>query len=102
MDHDVSVELILPTNLWRSQGDEDAFFNWMYAIDGYVTCRGIGEKLFLYFSLETVTKTGLLELMALFKRYQVPDLKQLRALEKSAVGNWFSSPDASWYQDIFR
>ena len=96
------TELVLPTDLWRSQGDEDSFFCWLYSIPGYVTCRGVGTELFIHFSLKDVTRTGLRELVALFKRYGVPDLAQLRVFKDSSVGAWFSSPETYWYEDIFK
>lgn len=44
---DGEVALRLPKDFMRSQGDEDAFLNWLYSIPGYVTCEGIGCESFV-------------------------------------------------------
>jgi len=97
----MTINLIVPTDHWRSLGDKESFFVWLYSISGYQSCEGKDRILYISFSAQQVDVTTGEELWSLFKRYEFDEMRQLAQLKETQIGEWFSDPKMIWYDDIF-
>ena len=96
-----SMTFEFSTMNWYSMGDEESFFRWLYSIPGYLTCKGKGNVLFVWFSKEEITTETVVELVSLFSRYKVANMTQLRQMESTKIGNMFSDPKNHWHKMVF-
>ena len=53
------------------------------------------------FSLAGTAKSTVQEVVALFRRYNIKDMKQLREFAGSKYDEWFSDPKYHWRQAVF-
>ncbi|MGV9674633.1 hypothetical protein ACWDSJ_05090 [Nocardia sp. NPDC003482] len=85
---------------YYSPQDEAAFFGWLEKIGCIESYRGHSRTLYLTIDLDAVDEEDLRELVALYTRYKI-DLKELRALNATRVGQWFSDPERWWHAEVF-
>jgi hypothetical protein len=84
-----------------SQGDEDAFFDWLNGLGCVADVRGVGRQLLITVEENDLPDTDLRELIALFHRYNV-DKKQLAQFVTPANASWFRDDDQMyWHRDVF-
>ena len=87
---------------YYSQGDEDRFFGCIYALPEYVEVLWDGAALQLTLKAP-LGRDSFAELIALFKRYQVP-LRWLRpAIAALSEENraYFVRPETFWFDELF-
>jgi hypothetical protein len=77
--------LICKRVVYFSQGDENAFFNWLNNIKVVRKWHGAGDSLFLHVPRH-VSALGYRELDAFFRRYKI-DRKQLAQLSSKAMSS---------------
>ena len=68
--------------IYRSEGDEQAHFDWLGRIGCVSEARGRGTRVYLTIDPTRITGDDLRELNAVYRRYD-GDLKQLKILEES-------------------
>jgi len=94
------LNLVVRGPRYFSQGDEKAFFDWLYS----VSCVAkIGGRLRdLYVTLKRAPNDAdLRELIALLFRYRM-NMKPLAVFLTSRNAKWFAAnPDAFWHAKIF-
>jgi len=87
---------------YYSRGDEGRFFGCIYALPEYVEVKWDGAALQL--TLKTpLSRKSFQELIALFKRYQVP-LRSLRpglAVLSKTSRTHFRRQEAFWFEELF-
>lgn len=83
-----------------SQGDEEAFFNWLNKLPFIKRCEGRGLTLYISVDPKAVDEGGLRELLAVFRRYGV-ELRQLAVFDRAEFKHWFCSNQAYWYEEVF-
>jgi hypothetical protein len=96
-----ALKLRVPASVWYSPGEENAFFQWLYSLRGYVSCKGFGQMLEIVFDLNNIEKDTACDLVAMFRRYFPDEIRQLDQIKISKIGDWFSSPDTYWHSKIF-
>lgn len=94
------IELEAPGVRFYSQGDEQAFFEWLDKLPFVERYEGRGRILYISANLLAVDEDGLREILALFRRYDV-GLRQLAAFDRDEFSDWFRNEQAYWYKDIF-
>lgn len=94
------IELEATGVAFFSQGDEEAFFNWLKSLPCVVHIEGRGLTLYIRINSPAVDDEGLRELIALFYRYGI-DMAQLIAFDREEFSEWFRSTVAFWHKDIF-
>lgn len=95
-----SIELEIDRLVFRSQYDEDSFFEWLRKLRCVEDLKGKGSSLFLLIKTP-VGNANIRELLALFFRYDLP-MKQLAAFKTKKNATWFSSPRAYWSARVFK
>ena len=50
-------------------GDESAFFTWLQSIPGVVSVRGLGRELHIQTRSTRLSRTSIIELVAIYRRY---------------------------------
>ncbi|MCD5329674.1 hypothetical protein ACFFU8_15245 [Chromobacterium piscinae] len=84
-----------------SYGDERRFFQGLDEIDCIKNIKGVGRDLIFDINLNYLSKERLLELIALFWRYQI-DLAPLRVLaERSKKFAWLSEECHYWHGHMY-
>lgn len=94
------VTLIVGETRYLSQGDEDAFFDWLNGIGCIADVRGVGRQLLISVEESDLPDSDLREIIALFFRYSA-EMKQLAQFLTAANAKWFRDPEAYWYKDVF-
>jgi hypothetical protein len=85
---------------YYSAYDEAAFFEWLDKIASVCDFKGRGSSLWITVDYDKTTEEDLLELLSLFRRYEV-SMGQLIALDKPEFSEWFHERDAYWFPHIF-
>ncbi len=88
-----------PMAYW-AYSDEKAFFTWLESISGVVSVKGIGRELFIHLRSRRMSRTALMDLIAIYKRYG-GDLSQLAQLLTPENEHWFKDPIMYWHKDMF-
>ncbi|WP_116811993.1 hypothetical protein [Steroidobacter cummioxidans] len=92
---------LVATSVWYfSQGDEDSFFSWLKSIQCVSGVHGAGRDLFIEISTTNVSNADLIELIALFYRYDV-DMRQLRQMLTEQNAAWFRDQEKFWHDKVF-
>lgn len=93
-------KLICDSIQFYSQGDEDAFFQWVKGISCVTEIHGVGTAIILSLG-HAPSEFELRELIALFYRYKV-ELNQLASFETVENRGWFKENIQSyWYEMVF-
>ncbi|RZI62653.1 MAG: hypothetical protein EOP37_01480 [Rubrivivax sp.] len=83
-----------------SQYDEAVFFKWLRDLPCVVNFEGRGLTVFITVRLEALDEDALRDLLALFHRYGI-EKRQLAQFDRAEFSDWFRSPVAYWYSEIF-
>jgi len=70
--------------------DEDIFFQWLKQLSCIKEVKGIGRELYLHIKSSNVSDEDLLNLFAIFDRYQF-DQKQLAIFKNKRNAHYFES-----------
>ena len=97
-----NIKLICRSVSYFSQGDENIFFEWIKHIPSIVKFDGVLDELYLYFESIVIPRRDLYDLIAIFYRYEVKDMTQLKIfLNDDNKGWFFDNPNAYWHEKIF-
>lgn len=86
--------------LYRSPGDEAAFFRWLSGIPGVLGVHGVGRELHIRLRSTRLSATALRELLALYIRFG-GHLTELAVFANDSNRSWFCSPEADWHNAVF-
>ena len=87
---------------YLSQGDEDMFFTWIKAIPSIIDFEGWRDELYLYCESDVIPNPDLIEIVALFYRYKVKDMTQLKVFLHDENKEWFfDEKEAYWWSRVF-
>jgi hypothetical protein len=95
----VKIEIALGT--FYSAGDEDRFFQGLASVRGVQRYVGLGRGLILTLNVSRLTRDSMMELIALFWRYQIP-LNALSCLSDKTRFSWLREGEWYWHYDMFR
>ena len=85
-----------------SRKDEDVFFEWIKKIECIDTFDGAGDELYLYISSNDLHDNDLRDLIALFYRYKIKNMQQLKKYKNDSNKKWFYENKRSyWHKKIF-
>jgi hypothetical protein len=84
-----AVMLIATPLRFYSHNDEGLFFCWLRQIACIEKSEGVGRELRLSISSNTISEADLLELMALYRRYNLENRKQLKIFKNETNKHWF-------------
>lgn len=94
--------LICKSVWYHSQVDEDLFFEWITKIPSIIKFDGIHDELYLYIKNYTIPDDDLRELIALFYRYKVDNMNQLKIfLNDSNRDSFYGSPKGYCHRRVF-
>ena len=97
-----NIKLICRAVSYLSQDDENLFFEWIKRIPSVVEIEGWGDELHLYVKNNRITEGDLEELIALFYRYKIKDMTQLKVFLNKGNKEWFfDNPIAFWHKRVF-
>lgn len=83
-----------------SAEDENAFFNWLKALNCVEKIHGKGLSILIN-TEESVDDDCLRELLAIFYRYKI-DMAQLSVFRNKTNEDWFyNNKQAYWYNKVF-
>ena len=95
------VTLVVGELACFSQGDEEAFFDWLNGIGCVADVRNVGRQLLISVEENDLPDADLRELIALFHRYGV-DKKQLAQFVTPGNANWFRDDETMfWHNEVF-
>lgn len=96
------VRLICRSVCYFSQDDENLFFEWLRRIPSMVEMEGWGDELHLFIKSNRIPGNDLRELIAIFYRYEIKDMTQLKVFLNKSNKNWFfDNPHAFWHERVF-
>jgi hypothetical protein len=85
-----------------SSNDEDIFFERIKKIDCIDTVSKIDKELYLYVAADNIHDYDLRDLIGLFYRYKIKDMKQLKRFLTDENKKWFyENKRAFWHQKVF-
>jgi hypothetical protein len=94
------IELECRKVKFYSSHDEAAFFTWAQAIPAVNNVVGQDSSIIIKIKTKRISDTSLRELLALFRRYNIP-MDQLAKFRDTRNESWFASPVAYWYKSVF-
>jgi hypothetical protein len=94
----VKIKIILGT--FYSEGDENRFFQGLSSVRGLQRYVGLGRGLILTVSIGRLTRDSLMDLIALFWRYQIP-LEVLASLGDKPKFSWLKEHEWYWHHNMF-
>jgi hypothetical protein len=87
---------------YYSSFDEDLFFEWVKKIKSITKFDGKHDELYLHFESKTIDDDDLRELLALFHRYKIKHINQLKLFLNETNRCWFyENKHAYWHKKIF-
>ena len=96
------LTLICKSVSYYSSFDEDLFFDWIKKIPSIKNHVGKHNELYLYLENTQISDDDLRELLALFYRYKIKDMKQLQLFLNDSNRKWFyENKKAFWYKKTF-
>lgn len=99
---DNTVILVCKSIPYYSSHDEDTFFDWLKKISSIVDCVGKHDELYIHIAGATITDSDLRELLALFYRYKIKNMNQLRVFLNETNRSWFHENKKSyWHKKVF-
>jgi hypothetical protein len=82
--------------------DEDIFFWWVQTISCIEYFDGVGDELYLYIINEKISNENLEDLIALFYRYKIKKMNQLKIFLNNKNKEWFyDNKKAFWHKRVF-
>ena len=88
-----------PMHYW-AYSDEKAFFTWLESITGVTRVEGIGRELFIHLRSRQLSRTAIMDLIAIYKRYG-GDLSQLAQFVTPKNEYWLKDPKMFWHKEMF-
>lgn len=85
---------------FRSQKDEEAFFEWAVKIECIDAIIREKKEVHLYIAARDIHDHDLRDLLALFFRYNI-DMKQLAQFLTDDNKKWFCKKIMYWYKRVF-
>jgi len=85
------VTIILTPMRYFSHIDEDFMFEWLDRIESVESYKGIGRELHVQIKSKQIPSQELCELMGLFKRYKIRNIKQLEVFKNETNKEWFDA-----------
>ncbi len=102
MKNNPEIILVCKGVIFYSQNDENAFFEWIKKIPSIIRFDGIRDELYLYIKSKTIPNKDLDDLIALFHRYKVKNIKQLALFLNKKNQKWFyENKEMYWHKKIF-
>jgi len=96
------IRLVCRSVIYYSQNDESAFFEWIKKIPSIENYYGERDELYLNIKNTNIDEADLEELLALFFRYKIKDMTQLKIFLNDKNKEWFSeNPDTFWHELVF-
>lgn len=100
--HNNTVILVCKSVLYYSSHDEDAFFDWLKKISSIVDYVGKHDELYIHIASTIIADDDLRELLALFHRYKIKNMSQLRVFLNETNRSWFYENKKSyWHKKVF-
>ena len=82
--------------------DEDAFFEWIKKIECIESFSGKGDELYLHITSKNIDDGALRDLLALFYRYKIRDMKQFAIFLNDCNRAWFfEGHKGYWHKCVF-
>ena len=99
----VDTQMVLQAENVRyySNGDEDAFFEWLKSIKCVTNYYGVLRTLYIEVDPEKVDLIQIRELIGLFQRYKISKT-QLAQLEKEEFRTWLRQSGSYWQRSMFK
>ena len=94
------ITILCKRVVFYSQNDESAFFDFLGRIEAVESIVGEGDAIILNV-IDKPSDESLRDLIALFHRYQIPEMTQLAQFLKKTNKKWFSDDNAYWYRQVF-
>lgn len=94
------IEITVRGPQFWSENDESAFFDRLGSIACIESVLGRGEDLILALETTRLSDADLRELLALFRRYEIP-MGSLAAFDCERFASWFRDKRAYWYASVF-
>lgn len=94
------MKLMTDLTTFYSNGDEQRFFHGLRENPGVSGCCGIAQQLEITIVQRRLNHDALRDLIALFRRYQIP-LSPLSILADKTRFEWLKEQTASWYESMF-
>lgn len=99
----MSIRLVCKGVIFHGLKDEDMFFEWIQKIDCIESFSEKSDELYLDIASNGLHDNDLRDLIALFYRYKIENMKQLALFLNDNNRDWFynGSPKAYWHHRIF-
>jgi hypothetical protein len=82
--------------------DEERFFEWIKKIPSIKKYDGKHDELYLHFESNNIADDDLRELLALFYRYKIKNMHQLKLFLNDHNRAWFHGNEkAFWHKKVF-
>lgn len=96
------IILICKSVWYYSTIDETLFFDWIKKIPSIIKYDGRYDELYLYINDTNINDADLQELLALFYRYKIKNMKQLAIFLTDQNKHWFyEEPKSYWHKKVF-
>lgn len=96
------IILICKRTTFYSLKDEDAFFEWIKKIECIEKFEGVYDELHLYIACIDLHDDDLRDLIALFYRYRIKQMSQLKIFLNKKNQDWFyANKQTYWWKRIF-
>jgi hypothetical protein len=89
------LELLIPVPRFGSDLDERAFFEWIKAIDGVETIKGLGRCIQLSIKHQRFDDNAMRRMISLYYRYNI-NFETLRVLINKDNEEWIMRPSTYW------
>ena len=83
------ITLICKAVTYYSSFDEDLFFEWLKKIKSITKYDGKLDELYFYVASAAISDDDLRELLALFYRYKIKNMEQLKLFLNETNRHWF-------------
>jgi hypothetical protein len=96
------ITLLCKRTWYYSQLDKFFFFEWITKISSIASFDGLRDELYLRVKANIIPDEDLREIIALFYRYKVADMKQLQVFLNDNNRAWFKENHKGyWHKRIF-
>lgn len=97
-----TVILTCSSIIFYSQQDENTFFSWIKKMECISHASQVKKNILLYIWANDIHDYDLRNLLALFNRYKIRNMKQLSIFLNDENRKWFfENKKAYWYKRVF-
>lgn len=97
-----NVILVCKSIWYHSHNDEAALFEWVKKNPCIVNFKNVHDELHLYIKSKRISNANLTDLLALFYRYRIKNMKQLAIFLNVKNKDWFFEDKKTyWHKQIF-